>query len=173
MRLTRLHILFFSILAAIMSLISCNTSGCLENRSSIPLAEFYSSEDNSALIIDSVAIGGIDAPNDSLLLKVGVKASSIYLPLRSTANNVKYFIAYRWTGCPEDYIDTLDFTYTSIPYFASEECGAMYRYRITKFSYTKHLIDSIAIIDSLVTNANVAMMKIYYPTSDNGEEGAE
>ncbi len=170
MRLTRLHILLLGIICIISLAVSCNTTGCMENRSSIPLAEFYSADDEEQIIIDSVAIGGVDAPNDSLLLKVGVKANNIYLPFRSTSDNVKYFIAYRWNGCPEDFADTLSFQYSSMPYFVSEECGAMYRYKIEKFSYTKHLIDSVAILDSLVTNANVAMMRIFYPVATEEEE---
>lgn len=168
--ITRLHILLIAFICTIAALVSCNTTGCMENRSSIPIAEFYSSGDESLIIIDSVAIGGIGAPNDSLIVKVGEKASEVYLPFRSTTNTAKFFIAYQWTGCPENFADTLEFQYKSLPYFASEECGAMYRYQITGFSYTKHLIDSVSILDSLVTNADVAMMRIFYPVVTEEEE---
>lgn len=141
----------------------------MENRSSIPIAEFYSMGDEQPIVIDSVAIGGINAPADSLIIKVGEQVSQVYLPFRSTADNVAYYIAYRWTGMPENAADTLQFGYISQPYFASEECGAMYKYRITRFSYTKHLIDSVAILDSLVTNVDVAMMRIFYTIASEEE----
>ena len=170
MRIKLSHILVLLTICLIFTAVSCNTTGCMENRSSIPIAEFYSTGEEKNIIIDSVALGGINAPNDSLIIKVGEKANSVSLPLRSTSSEASFFIAYRWRGCPADFADTLSFKYESMPYFASEECGAMFRYKITKFSYTKHLIDSISILDSLVTNANSAMMRIFYPVAENEEE---
>ena len=41
------------------------------------------------------------------------------------------------------------------------ECGAMYNFNITSFAYTKNVIDSIAIPNSKITNADVVSIKIY------------
>ena len=49
-------------LPAFMLLGGCNTTGCMDNRSSIPLAGFYSLESGTQIEIDSVNIGGVNAP---------------------------------------------------------------------------------------------------------------
>ena len=49
---------------------SCNDIGCTDLRSSIPLAGFYSSSSSAdkTISVDSLLIGGIGAPDDSLLV---------------------------------------------------------------------------------------------------------
>jgi hypothetical protein len=42
----------------------------------------------------------------------------------------------------------------------------MYRYNIKEVSYTTHLIDSIAVLDSLITNVDDTQLRIYFRTSD-------
>ncbi len=66
--------------------------------------------------------------------------------------------------------DTITFDYQSLPYFASEECGAMYRYTINKVSYTTHLIDSVVMLDTLITNSLIPTVRIYYQTQTTGEQ---
>lgn len=155
-----------AVLAA--SLGACNTSGCLENQSSIPLAGFYSSETGTAVALDSIDIGGLGAPDDSLLVKAGTAVSSVYLPLRFRDSSTEFVIRYRYPQLgidTPDYDDNISLAYTSEPYFASEECGAMYRYRITRMSHTTNLIDSVVILDSLITNADVERLRIYFRTA--------
>lgn len=166
----RLIIPIFAALSALATILAgCNTVGCTENRSSIPLAVFYASGTDRQLAIDSVAIGGVDAPDDSLLVKPQRGTTQFYMPLRSQTDNTSFFISYRWEGMPERYNDTLKFEYTSMPYFASEECGAMYRYRIDRLEYTTHLLDSVVILDSLVTNAEIPTIRLYYTTGQEDE----
>ena len=146
---------------------SCNSNGCNDNRSSIPLAGFYSS-DGKEISLNILEIGGIGAPNDSLILTAGTNASQVYLPLRSEWDMVKYYIAYRSDELNYPQLnDTITFRYNSIPYFASEECGAMMRYHVTSIDYTTHILDSVAMVpaDSVITNANVENLRIYFKTS--------
>lgn len=143
---------------------SCDTDGCLDNRSSLPIAGFYSYELNSEYPIDSVTIGGIDAPGDSLLLRVGEQAKQIYLPFSSERKKVQFAICYKWQQAPDP--DTITFEYTTIPYFASEECGAMYRYTIDKYEYTTVLLDSMVVVDSLITNVEKVNIKLFYRTEN-------
>lgn len=139
----------------------CNTSGCLDNGSSLPLAGFYNS-DGEQVSLDSLTISGIGAPNDSVLVAPGTKVDQVYLPLRSTASTTSYVLHYTYQGLDSViYNDTLRFDYTSIPYFASEECGAMYQYHIDRMDYTTNLIERIEITDSLITNADIQRLKIY------------
>lgn len=155
--------------AALSLLTACDTSGCLDNQSSIPLAGFYSSQDNpQAIALDSLNIGGIGAPADSLLLSAGESASAIYLPLRSTASSTAFVINYAYPSLgidSEAFNDTIAIGYDSEPYFASEACGAMYRYRVTSLTHTTHLIDSVAVTDSLITNTDVERLRIYFHVS--------
>ncbi len=153
---------------------ACNTSGCLENQSSIPLAVFYSMDTKSGISLDSVAIGGVGAPEDSLLVSPGTVTARLYLPLRSDASSVAYFIHYGYEGLDTAALnDTIWIEYDSIPFFASEECGAMYYYTITSLEHTSCFVDSIGIVDSLVNNVDTERLRIYFrafPTDSVAEE---
>lgn len=161
---------FTSVLFAIMS--ACNTIGCTDNQNSLPLAGFYSMATHQAIILDSIGIGGVG--NDSLFYGPDDRLSQAYLPFRSTEPSTSYYIRYmeRKLDYPE-LVDTLTFTYTASPWFASEECGAMYRYRITRMDYTRHLIDSVGIVDSLITNAEMERIHIFFRTADPDDSGEE
>lgn len=154
------------------ALAGCNTTGCTDNRSSIPLAGFYSASDETSVSIDSLEIGGIGAPNDSLIINIDDISNQVYLPLRSTASTASYFITYRQKSLEQLGIsDTVTIDYTSIPFFASEECGAMYRYRINSLSHTSILLDSVAITaaDSLITNANIETLRFFFLVSTSND----
>lgn len=147
---------------------SCNTSGCTENQSALPLAGFYSSS-GTAISVSGFDIIGVGAPGDSALYTAGQARSEIYLPFRSTASSTAFLFNYQ-ADSVTTVTDRVEFSYTSEPYFASEECGAMYRYRITGLSYTRNLIDSIGITDSLITNFNAQRIHIYFRTAESSEQ---
>jgi hypothetical protein len=111
-----------------------------------------------------LSIGGVDAPNDSLILD-NTSASEVYLPFRAGYDTTQFYFHYNLTGIDDTaYNDTLSFTYNRLPYFASSDCGAMYRYEITEFTTTHHLIDSIALVDSCITNVDRETIKIFFRT---------
>lgn len=147
---------------------SCASNGCTDNRSSLPLAGFYAADTGSTIALDSLDIGGIGAPADSLLLAAGESATQVYLPLRAQQSSTVFFIAYRYKDLDFEAInDTLTFEYDATPYFASEECGAMMQYRIRRLLYTRHILDSIAIIpdDSVINNADIENLRLYFKTT--------
>lgn len=147
---------------------SCNTSGCTDNQSAIPLAGFYSSATGEQVSLDSLEIRGLGAPGDSMLLTPGTPASMVYLPLRIDQADTRYVIAYRMGEATSELLnDTLYFAYTSTPYFVSEECGASFRYRIKAFEYTRHMIDSIALLDTEITNIDLERLKIFFHVVDD------
>lgn len=148
------------------ALSGCNTSGCTDNRSSIPLAGFYSSTTGTTITLDSLDIMGVGAPGDSLLLGAGTKASEVYLPLRSDSESVTYRIYYMYEAL-EGMCDDITIGYESYPYFASEECGAMYRYRIRSIDHSRMVLDSVAVtaVDSVITNANVETLRLFFRTN--------
>ncbi len=145
----------------------CNTSGCLENRNAIPLAALYSSATGQAITVSGIQISGVDVPNDSILVGPSELASEIYLPMRSEHNSVQWCFHYTQEGLDDDaFNDTITFRYTSLPYFASAECGASYRYTITEHSTTTHLIDSLVVLDPLITNVDMVRIRIYLRTAE-------
>lgn len=164
----RLVTVLLVITSMVLTIVGCNTTGCTDNRSSLPLAGFYDAGTGAKISLDSIDVGGVDAPGDSLLLYAGAKASEVYLPFRSEFTATSFFIAYRYKSLDNSrFNDTISFGYTVFPYFASEECGAMMRYKITSVSYTRHLLDSVGVVadDSLITNVPVQNLHLYFKTS--------
>ncbi len=154
----------FLTLAGAVTLYSCSSTGCTDNKNSIPLAGFYSYEELAPISVSSVSIGGVGAPDDSLLVKNGT-VSEVYLPFRADAGNSSFFFRYEAEELNhEELFDTITFNYTPIPYFASEECGAMFRYKIENFTCTYHLIDSVGLVSDVMTNADVETIRIYFRT---------
>ncbi|MDE6276994.1 MAG: hypothetical protein K2M06_02695 [Muribaculaceae bacterium] len=152
--------------AVAAGLAGCSTSGCLDNRSAIPLAEFYSSEDGTAISLTGIAIYGVGAPGDSAVLLTPPLASRVYLPMRSTRSETSWAIVYRLESLSDPGLnDTVSFSYDSEPYFASSECGAMYRYRIRSVRSTTHVLDSVGILDSLITNVDIPTIRFYFRTA--------
>lgn len=155
--------------AAIMT--ACNTDGCLDNQSSLPLAEFYSSVTDEVISVSDLQISGVDAPGDSILSPSGTPISRVYLPMRSTKTSTAWCFAYTQEGLNDPaFNDTITFDYTSVPYFASEECGAMYNYHIDRCTHTTHIIDSVAIADSLITNTDLVRIRIYFRTDEDPQD---
>lgn len=162
----------FGFMAGVMA--GCSDTGCLNNRSSIPYAGFYSYQTGQKLTLDSVEIGGVGAPNDSLLMTAANRYSNLYLPFRFEHDNTTFYIRYVSKDLNFPWlVDTIAFYYTSRPMFMSEECGAMYEYDITRMTYTTHLIDSVAITDSLITNTDQERIQIYFRTSVEEEGGVK
>ena len=176
---TPLFALAFAAATALMP--GCNTTGCTDNQNSVPLAGFYSYTTFEPISVDSIEIGGVGAPADSLLVStpgsasvVSGPVSQVYLPFRATLGESQFFVRYMQKALRHDELnDTLTFSYTSVPYFASEECGAMYHYRITSLRYTRHLIDSIGLTDSLITNVERETVQIYFRTNEDSSDDDE
>lgn len=154
-----------AIAAVIIALFaSCDSTGCLDNQSSIPLAGFYDSKTSQSIAVRGLQIHGIGAPSDSLL--PNESNTQVYLPMRSEHNTTAWCLHYTQDELDNDaFNDTVCFDYTSEPYFASEQCGAIFRYHIKKATYTTHLIDTIVIADSLISNLNREQIKIYFRTA--------
>lgn len=154
----------------VAALTACSSDGCLNNQSAIPLADFYSSETDSPISLNIIEISGVNVPNDSILLAGGTVASSVYLPMRSTKPSTSWCLHYTQENISMPELnDTVTFIYDSEAYFASYECGAMYRYHITEVRNTTHLLDSVAVLDSLVTNVDKTYMRFYFRTAPEPE----
>lgn len=157
--------------ATLAVLTGCNTSGCTDNRSSIPLAEFYSSNTGTSITLDSLEIHGIGAKGDSAVLHVGQAVSQVYLPMRAAQSQTAWCIRYGWARTDHPALnDTVTFIYRSEPWFASDECGAMYRYNIEHVAYTTHILDSVAVLDSMITNIDTAQLRFFFATQEEEDQ---
>lgn len=151
--------------ALMPALTGCNTAGCTDNHSALPMMGFYNMATQSPVILDSLELGGVGAPDDSLLIKSGSSVQWLYFPLRfdSEQTSFRFHYDYKEQGLDKPELDDiLTIRYTSEPYFASEECGAFYVYRVTGISYTKHLIDSVAVVDSVINNIDMERFKVFF-----------
>lgn len=150
------HNLLIAVMALLgITMVSCNNDNCSGNSNAIPLAAFYEGQSNVS--VPSLTVYGIGAPNDSCIISE-TSATQVYLPLRLEVTSCQYVLDYNVEGIEND---TISLKYDAIPYFESHECGAMYNFNITSFAYTKNVIDSIAIPNSKITNADVVSIKIY------------
>lgn len=155
---------------ALLALWSCNTGGCYDNQNSIPKAAMYSSATGSAMSVRFVGIRGAGAPHDSVLVDAGRTFSEVYLPMRPGRPSTEWYLEYKLGDDLGDVPgDTVIFTYDSEPVFVSEECGAMYRYRIRRCDFTTNVVDSVVVTDSLITNVDKVSIRIYFPELGGGE----
>lgn len=143
----------------------CNSTGCTENQSSIPLAGLYDSSTGRQASFTGLEVRGIGAPNDSILYDGKGAVNELYLPLRPSLDMTSYCIHYTQEELDSDeYNDTITMRYDALPYFASEQCGAMWQFRINSLTTTHHLIDSVVVTDPLITNIDIERIKIYFKT---------
>ena len=61
---------------------------------SLPLAGFYAMSTGQAIVPDSITIGGVGAPSDTLLLTLDSRQQQLYLPFRSTSPSTSFYIHY-------------------------------------------------------------------------------
>ena len=158
-------------MVTVVAAVSCNTNGCLDNQSSIPLAGFYSSSSKSAVAFDSLSIYGVGVPGDTMMLESGTSASTVYLPFDMENDVTRYVVHYDWEALSDElYNDTLTFCYSRVPYFVSIDCGAMYYFDITSYGCTTHLIDSIVVNTDRITNIDTETIEIYFRVSDDDDD---
>lgn len=151
---------------------SCNTSGCPDNHSALPLMGFYDNVTGQSISLDSIDFGGVGAPGDSLLIHSGQQASQVYLPFRDEESSTSFRIHYDYKlqGLDDPaFDDIITFHYDAEPYFASGECGAMYRYVIHNVEYTRHLIDSVAVVDPVINNVEMERIQVFFRVAGQDE----
>lgn len=156
MKIANSAILLFMLVLAILGA-ACSNSGCMGNGSSIPLVAFYDHETGKQGSVDGLTVKGIGAPGDSLLAD-STSLSQIYLPLQVSTNSSSFVFNFNLEGVDPD---TLTLIYEAVPYFHSEECGAMFIFNISDYSVTHHVIDSIAIPNKVINNEDKISIKLF------------
>ena len=160
-----LHLLCITFFIAI-GLNSCGSSECFDNQNTLPLAGFYSMQTGKEIIVDSLTVYGAGAPGDSVLLDNG-QVSSLYMPMPLSGSSASFVFHYNMKALDfVEFNDTLTIDYECYPQFVSNECGAIYKYDVSDFRYTTHLIDSVAIPTMKFDNVDKVVIKVFYRTSE-------
>ena len=153
----------------LLSMASCATKECYDNRTTMPLAGFYSSTAPAQSVsVDSLEVYALGVPGDSVLLRPTTNAiRELSLPFNSEANHTDYVFINARTKVS----DTVTFRYNCRPWFASEACGVVYRYEMNGITCTGALIDSVTCPEGVITNRPAENLKIYFkvrttPTTD-------
>lgn len=143
--------------------VSCSSNECLENKNSLPLAGFYSSEEPlQSVSMSGIYISGLGVRGDSLLADA-TAISQVYLPFSIDSDESSFIFDY----IDSDYsaygdYDTVTFRYSREPFFESAACGAMYNFRIMEIRTTHAVIDSVVCPDGMITNAEGENIRIYF-----------
>lgn len=155
----------------ITAVAACSNEECLDNKNSLPLAGFYSSDPRpQAIRVDSLTIYGIGAPGDSILQDSARNLSQVYLPFRIDQEQTRYVIKYLQGELGKFRVaDTISFNYMIKPWFVSSACGVVYDYEIRSIETTHHVIDSVTCPLGEITNANIENLKIYFRVSEKEE----
>ena len=145
----------------VLGIAACGDNSCYENGSSLPLATFYLGDKQQT--VTGLTIKGIGVPGDSLIADSSA-LSEAYLPLRASATSTAFDVS-RWVNDGIEWIcihDTLTIDYQPVEYFHSIECGAMYNFDISHLRHTTHGIDSVILLNNLITNAATPSIRIYF-----------
>ncbi len=146
------------------ALAGCSTGACYDNQNSLPKAGFYASGSGDAVKVSGLAVGGLGAPNDSLLCEASETVSEVYLPFNPEASETSFTFKHGL------FADIVTFGYETIPYYASADCGAVWRFRIRSVRWQGMLIDSVAVVDSLITNVDAQQLKIFLNPGEEADE---
>jgi len=103
---------------------------------------------------DSITVIGI-GKTDSLYAN-SKNVQKINLPLRNDIDSTLYSLTYH------NLTDTLIIFHSNQQQFISVECGCTYHHGLQKMRCTQHWIDSIAILDTLMTRAEATNITILH-----------
>lgn len=138
-------------------LAACAGKECYENQNTLPLAGFRDMATHRAVTLSHLTVAGIGAPGDSLLTD-SAAIEQVYLPFRPQSPSTSFEFRYGDTGVA----DTLTFYYATQPWFASEQCGVVYHFRVDSIRHTRYLMDSVAVPGGVITNVNGQNIEIYF-----------
>lgn len=151
---------------------ACSNSECYDNKNSLPLAGFYSSDSvPQQLTLQKISIFGIGAPGDSILHSEVSGLKETYLPFRIDQPSSTYVIQYL-SGLLGEFgiADTITFNYEIIPWFVSSACGVVYDYKMLDIVTTHNIIDSVTCPVGTITNADIENIRIYFRVNEPDED---
>lgn len=160
-RLPHIAATALSLVALCLATMACSDDSCADNSSSLPLATFYVGDAQQT--ITGLTVMGIGVPGDSLLAE-SKSLKEIYLPLQVTTGSTSFALSrvVKVDTVAIEYRDTLTLNYEATEYFHSIECGTMFNFDISGVRHTRHAIDSVVLINNLVTNTRTPSLRIHF-----------
>lgn len=149
----------------------CSTDECLQNKTALPYAGFYSSgtEEHASqpIAIDSLQVTGYQSPGDSVLFDGKTAIRDLYLPFRIDHDTTTYLFRYMQKELVAiDAVDTIRFIYNRNARFVSSACGVSYVYEIKNIEHTTLFIDSVICPMHEINNMDIENLKIYFRVSN-------
>ena len=96
--------------------------------------------------------------SSAIFWMAGCSTDTISIPSIAKEGNEEFKFNYNTEGAPAD---TITLHYTATPMFANMDCGAMYGFNISAHQFTRHAIDSVALVKPEVTNNNAVTLRIF------------
>lgn len=118
----------------------------------------YQQDEDGKYITDTISTLTVTAlGTDSVIINAQETVTDLTLPLRWAVDSTVLVFHY-----PDSELDTLTVHHTNTPYFLSMDCGYQVKQVITGVTYTQHLLDSIAIIDTEANVYGTENLRLYY-----------
>ncbi len=128
-------------------------------------------EDTMTYKLSVFGLNHSDTLINNMLYNDSLDVTNIRLPLAPDINECRFVLIF--DSVPERvlstdtfvryhlYIDTLTFIYSEKLKLISPECGFTYEFRLNQNATTHHAIDSIAIIQPVITGGNEENLEIF------------
>ena len=139
----------------IIILYSCAQASCFDETESYLKASLYNTSFAKILAPDSLTLYGMS--RDSIIYNKVADLTVALFPLNVTAQRSSFVIKINGIT------DTIEFRYSSYPHLISKECGYTYYHHLDTLPiFTKHIIDTILIESSTITNLKIENITIKY-----------
>lgn len=169
-----IRICIYTFLLGIL-LVSCTDESCYEPKEAPIRMSVFDKENmvpisfndlqiivgSDTLLLKNISIGGIGAPNDSLINKEATGLKMVTAPLHINKDTTSFFLRYNFEDVINIY-DTIMVIHENKENFISIYCGCMIFHQIENVQYTTNLIDSIAYINQTITNAEEVHLQLLY-----------
>src|ERR1035437_8920572 len=132
----------------IIILYSCAQASCFDETESYLKASLYNTSFAKILAPDSLTLYGMS--RDSIIYNKVADLTVALFPLNVTAQRSSFVIKINAIT------DTIEFRYSSYPHLISKECGYTYYHHLDTLPiFPKHIIDTILIESSTITNLKI------------------
>lgn len=154
--------LFLLIMVIILSFLSCEEDDiCLDEKTPRVFMKLKATPAIDSIKFDSVLIYRREKNNEFSLVKRYKNPDSIGVSLRIDDVNSTEFILARRRYEVNSY-DTIKIEYEKKLDFASKACGYRWNYFDLKIQNSKHLIDSITVLNPNITDEKNSHLLIHY-----------
>jgi len=143
------------IIAILLIIVSCTPEACFEETVAKVKVPFYLSSTQKAKAPDNLTIYGLNTGTDKIYAD-SKSVSPAELPLDPSTDNCSFVLVINGVS------DTIVVAYDSYPHLISIECGYTYYHTTGVLSYTKNIIDTIIVKNTLVTTGNEENFRILY-----------